>query len=190
MSDESDSDTLYGNFRDHDAGPPNSREPTATITELGVGEHLDEQQNGSTGDLFLQEAMAVVLRPEESLSPSTASMIEKFHVSLIEDDVAGVIKCLEDGASPDKPFPRFLSPLSNRPIFLACENGNPEMIQILLDHGAGLNPDSENLTPLMILSASHISDREVDLGRCAKILLDTGKVDVSAAQDHGMTALM
>ncbi len=67
----------------------------------------------------------------------------------------------------------------------------------LLEYGADLSPDpSDLLTPLMSAcsaSPTHGRDKEyveVKLGDCARILLETGKIDVNAKQTQKLTALM
>ena len=71
------------------------------------------------------------------------------------------------------------------------------LFQRFIEFGADLTADAhDQMTPLMSVcstSCSHGQDKDVfekNLVKCAKILLQKGKVDVNARQSQRLTALM
>lgn len=70
------------------------------------------------------------------------------------------------------------------PLFMACQNGNAPMIELLLAHGADANgANSFGTTPLMIAAAS-------GSGQAVKVLLDHGALVNAREHTHDQTALM
>ena len=87
-----------------------------------------------------------------------------------------------------------------RPIFVACRYAQPGVLNFLLEIGASLEPDTyDGLTPLMSVCGNEscldsdcmdVNDFNNRVFECAKILINTGKVNVNAKQNQQMTALM
>lgn len=89
---------------------------------------------------------------------------------------------LEAGANPN----HFSIGYSNTPLIAAAENGNVEVIELLIQKGANVNkprdPENDGLTPLMAAAAG-------DHSEVVKVLIEAG-ANVNAADVEGMTALM
>ena len=94
-----------------------------------------------------------------------------------EDDVATVEQLLEKGVDPNRPtaepglFWTFLETSPRRPISVACDKGNIEIIRLLIEYGATAEDiDGLGWSPLReTLFRFHPDDVEV-----VKLLLDNG----------------
>jgi uncharacterized protein len=70
------------------------------------------------------------------------------------------------------------------PLFMACQNGNAAMIEVLLKAGAGANSVKANGTTALMMAAASGSAPAV------KVLLDHGATVNAKESVHGQTALM
>ena len=69
------------------------------------------------------------------------------------------------------------------PLHEACRNGHPEVVELLIDHGADIEAkDGVQRTPLIITAES-------ENARVAEILIDCG-ADINAQAIRGYTALL
>lgn len=114
--------------------------------------------------LLILVAIPVMARAQET---SVSAAQKKAHDlssaltrSILADDVAGVNKCLEDGANAN--------PQSGTPLRTAVVHGNLEIVKMLLAHGA--NPDPVNRCGGSLLFRAAFTGR----APMVKFLLDLG----------------
>lgn len=116
--------------------------------------------------------------------------VQEFRRCLMSGDVSTVKKCLDIGKlDVDQPFRSTYASSGSRPLFIACERGHPEVVQLLLQTGASLGPDHDRFNPLMAVCSSDCSSSD-DLVKCAEMLIETDEIDLNACQTQQMTALM
>jgi len=84
--------------------------------------------------------------------------------------VASVKLLLEAGADPNSAIvgDPHMGGTGDRPLNAACETDNPEIVRLLLDHGANLElANSQGFTPLLYAALSHAA-------KCVALLIERG----------------
>jgi len=97
---------------------------------------------------------------------------------------------LSGGVSCDEPLSIAFGSSGRRPIFIAAEEGQVKMVELLLEFGCKLDPEEGNFTPLMATCGSIFQDREEALAQCAALLTSKGQMDPNACQTQKITGLM
>jgi ankyrin repeat protein len=97
-----------------------------------------------------------------------------------------VLEALQHGANPNAPAPS-APPYHTIPI-CAIHRGDPDIVQLLLDHGVDVNAelDAPSGTLLQAALSGEVSDSDIVI---IKLLLEYG-ADVNAKKANGWTALM
>jgi uncharacterized protein len=125
-------------------------------------------------------AVDALLKQNVDINPPQGDGMTALHWAALRDDLDMVNLLLSAGASVKAATRNG----AITPLFLACGNGNPAILEGLLKAGAGANSVNANgTTPLMTAASSGQPD-------AVKILLDHG-ADVKAKEAaNGQTALM
>ncbi len=109
-----------------------------------------------------------------TLSEASEALINAVH----RDDLANATSLIDSGENATEPNRYGVTPLS-----MACLNGNPAMVKLLLEAKADPNADLQGEeTPLM--TAARTGDLE-----CVRLLLENG-AEIDAIERRGQTALM
>jgi ankyrin repeat protein len=115
-------------------------------------------------------------------NPNSTSARQEFRTAILEDQAATVRRWLEAGLDPNEQPTEACS----TPLALAVMGGNPEVVRLLVDHGANVNaPASPNGQTVLHCAAA----LEEDAAEMVEMLLQGG-ADVNAADDERSTALM
>ena len=127
-------------------------------------------------------------------TPYFQSQIEEFQAAIINGDMKNFERLLNEGLSCDQVFPASFDSFGKNPLFLACENGQHEILAYLLKANVSLNPLADRFTPLMAVCCSsndNCDNLETNLVRCAQLLLNNGQsTNPNDHQSQQMTALM
>ena len=138
---------------------------------------------------FQEDLWAPYLQNEEN--NSNFHVIDQLKDAILSGQ-ADAFKSLlhEHGLSCDQSLPTGFGQSGKRAIFLACETGQPDVVDLLLSLECSLRADESQFSPLMAACASPIDDRQEDLAKCVRLLLNKGKVDPNAFQTQKITPLM
>lgn len=109
--------------------------------------------------------------------------------AICKGDFKAVKNMINDGASCEQPLNPAFGSCGRRPVFLAAEEGQPEILEFLISKGGQLHAEGGNFTVLMAVCGSLNQDRDAALAKCLKILIQN-KVDPNACQTQKITALM
>ena len=119
------------------------------------------------------------------------SKVDTFRDAIANGNLDTFLEMLQDGMSCDQALPSSYDSCGANPIFLACEFGQPEILQHLLKEGASLSPQkSDGFTPLMAACSSIHCGKEEKLVQCVSILCNQGQVNPNQYQMQRITALM
>ena len=92
--------------------------------------------------------------------------------------------------SPDENLSPNFGSYGRKPIFLAAEEGQSEIVELLLDFNCRLSPEDELFTPLMAVCSSPSQDRESNLTKCVILLVEKAGQDPNSCQSQKITGLM
>lgn len=125
---------------------------------------------------------AALVQSAACRNPNSASARQEFRTAILEDQVETVRRWLDAGLDPDEQPAEACS----TPLALAVIGGNPEVVRLLVDHGANINgPASPDGQTVLHCAAA----LEEDAGDMVGMLLQGG-ADVNATDNGHTTALM
>ncbi len=136
-----------------------------------------------------KESVWKQLLQEKSDSFDAMKIADSLSNAISNGDLTTVRTLLDSGVSCDQALNPSFSTLGQRPIFVACAEGQHEILALLLSRNCKLDPGEDNFTPLMAICSSE-STKEQDLAKCAHELIINAGVDPNAFQIQRITALM
>lgn len=154
---------------------------SATVYPEDVEEEINEEAEWFKKSFNVEKVNMDMEIPNEDES---INQVDDFRNSLVKNYSKRVESLLKKGLSVNQ---QFFGLEGDTPLSIACNRGYPELISLLLKHGASWDNLSE-LPPIMSVCTSN-EQNEKTLIRCIKILLDHG-ADVNQRQQQRMTALM
>jgi uncharacterized protein len=108
---------------------------------------------------------------------------EELFQAIQKENIAGVMRALDAGADCEARTPED----GETPLMWACEPGTLNIMDLLLERGAGVNtPDFFGVTPLMYAAANETTMHAYEP---VELLLKNG-AEVNLPDRHGTTALM
>lgn len=122
-------------------------------------------------------------REEMKIADLLANAICKGDLETVEKMI------INDGVSCEQPLNPAFGSCGRRPVFLAAEEGQPDILEFLIKQGCQMHAEESNFTVLMAVCGSLSQAQEAALAKCVQILIRT-KVDPNAFQTQKITALM
>ena len=116
--------------------------------------------------------------------------VDDMYAAISNGNVERVRELLNQGVSCDECLMVNFGSSGRRPIFIAAEEGQVQILELLLDFQCRLDAEEGNFTPLMSTCGSIFQDREEALAKCVHLLTGRGKMDPNACQTQKITGLM